>query len=340
MTKIAINGLGRIGRPVLRIILNKHPELDVVAINDLTEPKTLAHLLKFDSLYRSYNKTIKIDQNELLIDGTSRGKKIKVFQEKDPLNLPWQELKVDVVLECSGVFTDYQGAKKHLEAGAKKVLISAPSKDSDKISSYVLGINKEKFDPEKDEIVDMASCTTNCLAPVAKVLNDNYGIIKGFMTTIHSYTNDQRILDFAHKDLRRARAAAINIIPTTTGAAKAIGNVIPELKGKLDGIALRVPTPTVSVVDLVCLTEKETTKEEVNLALKKASQEDNFKGILGVEDAPLVSSDYIGNSFSSVVDSSLTMVQGNLVKIIAWYDNEWAYACRLAEFAEYIGKKI
>jgi glyceraldehyde 3-phosphate dehydrogenase len=340
MTKIAINGLGRIGRPVLRRILNKHPELDVVAINDLTEPKTLAHLLKFDSLYRSYNKTIKVDQNELLIDGTSRGKKIKVFQEKDPLNLPWQELKVDVVLECSGVFTDYQGAKKHLEAGAKKVLISAPSKDSDKISSYVLGINKEKFDPEKDEIVDMASCTTNCLAPVAKVLNDNYGIIKGFMTTIHSYTNDQRILDFAHKDLRRARAAAINIIPTTTGAAKAIGNVIPELKGKLDGIALRVPTPTVSVVDLVCLTEKETTKEEVNLALKKASQEDNFKGILGVEDAPLVSSDYIGNSFSSVVDSSLTMVQGNLVKIIAWYDNEWAYACRLAEFAEYIGKKI
>ena len=340
MTKIAINGLGRIGRPVLKRILNKHPELDVVAINDLTDPKTLAHLLKFDSLYGSYNKTIKVDQNELLIDGTSRGKKIKVFQEKDPSNLPWQELKVDIVLECSGFFTDYQGAKKHLEAGAKKVLISAPSKDSDKISSYVLGINQEKFDSKKDEIVDMASCTTNCLAPVAKVLHDNYGIIKGFMTTIHSYTNDQRILDFAHKDLRRARAAAINIIPTTTGAAKAIGNVIPELKGKLDGIALRVPTPTVSVVDLVCLTEKETTKEEVNLVLKKASQEDNFKGILGVEDAPLVSSDYIGNSFSSIVDSELTMVQGNLVKIIAWYDNEWAYACRLAEFAEYIGKKI
>ena len=340
MIKIAINGLGRIGRPVLRIILNKHPELDVVAINDLTDPKALAHLLKFDSLYGSYNKTIKVDQNELLIDGTSRGKKIKVFQEKDPSKLPWQELKVDIVLECSGFFTDYQGAKKHLEAGAKKVLISAPSKDSDKIPSYVLGINQEKFDSKKDEIVDMASCTTNCLAPVAKVLHDNYGIVKGFMTTIHSYTNDQKILDFAHKDLRRARAAAINIIPTTTGAAKAIGNVIPELKGKLDGIALRVPTPTVSVVDLVCLTEKETTKEEVNLVLKKASQEDNFKGILGVEDAPLVSSDYIGNSFSSVVDSGLTMAQGNLVKIIAWYDNEWAYACRLAEFAQYIGKKI
>ena len=340
MIKVAINGLGRIGRPVFKRILTKHPEIDVVALNDLTDPKTLAHLLNFDSLYGHYNKQIKADENNLFIDGTSAGKKIKVFKEKDPLNLPWQELKVDIVIDCSGVFTDYQGAKKHLEAGAKKVLISAPSKDSDKIPSYILGINEEKFNVEKDNIVDMASCTTNCLAPVVKVLNDNFKIIKGFMTTIHSYTNDQRILDFAHKDLRRARAAAINIIPTTTGAAKAIGNVIPELKGKLDGIALRVPTPTVSVVDLICSVEKEATKEEVNLVLKKASQEEKFKGILGVEDAPLVSSDYIGNSFSSVVDSGLTMAQGNLIKTVAWYDNEWAYACRLVEFAQYIGKKI
>jgi len=337
MIKIAINGFGRIGRPVFRRILDKHPNLEVAAINDLTDTKTLAHLLKYDSVYGIYQRPVKFTESALLVDGVKKGKAVKVFNEKDPANLPWKDLDVDVVLECSGVFTDYEGVKKHLDAGAKKVIISAPSKDSDKIPSFVLGVNEEKFDPQKDEVMDMGSCTTNCLAPVAKVLNDNFKIVRGFMSTIHSYTNDQRILDLSHKDLRRARAAALNIIPTTTGAAKAIGNVIPELKGKLDGIAFRVPTPTVSVLDLICEVEKKTTAEEVNFILKKASQSEKLKGILGVEDAQLVSSDYIGNSFSSIVDSSLTMANDNLVKIVSWYDNEWAYACRLAEFAEFVG---
>ncbi|HUV80963.1 MAG TPA: type I glyceraldehyde-3-phosphate dehydrogenase [Patescibacteria group bacterium] len=339
-TKIAINGFGRIGRPVLKRILNNHPDLEVAAINDLSDTKILAHLLKYDSSYGIYNKTVKFGQNELLIDGTSRGKKIRVFQETDPLKLPWQDLGIDIVLECSGAFTDYEGAKKHLTAGAKKVIISAPSKNPEKIPSYVLGVNEEKFDKEKDEIMDMGSCTTNCLAPVAKILHQNFGIVKGFMTTVHSYTNDQRILDLAHKDLRRARAAAVNIIPTTTGAAKAIGNVIPELKGKLDGIALRVPTPTVSILDLICSVEKETDAQEVNYLFKKAAQQKELNGILGIEDALLVSSDYKGNSFSAVVDAELTMAGDNLVKVVAWYDNEWAYACRLAEFAEYVGKRL
>jgi glyceraldehyde 3-phosphate dehydrogenase len=309
--------------------------LEVVAINDLTDTKTLAHLLKYDSIYGIYQKSVGAEGEYLLLNG----QKFRVFAEKDPANLPWKKLKVDVVIESSGVFTDYEGAKKHLEAGAKKVIISAPSKNPEKIPEFVLGVNEDKFDPKYD-IVDMGSCTTNCLAPVAKVLNDNFGIVKGFMSTIHSYTNDQRILDLAHKDLRRARAAALNIIPTTTGAARAIGNVIPELKGKLDGIAFRVPTPTVSVLDLICEVKKKTTKEEVNFVLKKASQTERLKGILGVEDAPLVSSDFIGNSYSAIVDAPSTMVIDNLVKVVAWYDNEWAYACRLAEFAEYVGKKI
>lgn len=339
MTKIAINGFGRIGRPVLKRIFNNHPDLEIVAINDLADAKTVAHLLRYDSLYRAYSKTVKVNENEIFIDGTSRGKRIKLFNESDPANLPWKELGIDIVLECSGRFTAYEGAKKHLQAGAKRVILSAPSKDTDKIPSYVLGINEERFNKENDKIVDMASCTTNCLAPIVKILHDNYKITRGFMSTIHSYTNDQRILDTAHKDLRRARAAAVNIIPTSTGAAKAIGNVIPELKGKLDGLAFRIPTPTVSILDLVCLVEKETSAEEVNYLFKKYSQEDKMKGILGIEDALLVSSDYIGNSFSAVVDSALTAVQGNLIKIVAWYDNEWGYACRLAEFAEYISSK-
>ena len=338
--KIAINGFGRIGRPTLRRILDSHPELDIVAVNDLTDPKTLAHLLRYDSVYGIYKKSVKFAEKELLIDGTQQGKKVKILAETDPSKLPWKELGIDIVLECTGYFTDYEGAKKHLAAGAKKVIISAPSKNPEKIPSYVLGVNEEKFDNKKDKVMDMGSCTTNCLAPVAKILNQNFKIIKGFMTTVHSYTNDQRILDLAHKDLRRARAAAINIIPTTTGAAKAIGNVIPELKGKLDGIAFRVPTATVSVLDLICQVEKETSSEEVNYAFKKASQQKELKGILGIEDAPLVSSDYIGNSFSAVVDAGLTMAQDNLVKVVAWYDNEWAYACRLAEFAEYVGKRM
>ncbi len=336
MIRIAINGFGRIGRPAFRRILDNHPNLEVVAINDLTDPETLAHLLRYDSLYGIYKKTVKFTENELLVDD----KRVKILAEKDPANLPWKEFGVDIVLESTGVFRDYEGASKHLKAGAKKVIISAPSKDPEKIPSYILGVNEEKFDPQKDQIIDMASCTTNCLAPVAKVLNDNFKIVRGFMSTIHSYTNDQRILDLPHKDLRRARAAALNIVPTSTGAAKAIGNVIPELKGKLDGIAMRVPTPTVSILDLICEVEKKTTAEEVNSIFKRASQKKELKGILAIEEAPLVSSDYIGNSFSAIVDAPLTMANDNMVKVVAWYDNEYAYACRYAEFAEYAGKKL
>jgi len=335
--KIAINGLGRIGRPTFRRILDNHPNLEIVAINDLTNTKTLAHLLRYDSIYGIYQKPVKFTEKELLLDGTREGKSIKVLAETEPSKLPWKKLGIDIVLECTGHFTNYEGAKKHIEAGAKKVIISAPGEGT---PSFILGVNEEKYDPKKDDAVDMGSCTTNCLAPVAKVLNDNFGIVKGFMSTIHSYTNDQRILDLPHKDLRRARAAALNIIPTTTGAAKAIGKVIPELKGKLDGIAFRVPTPTVSVLDLICEVEKPTTVEEVNYTFKKVSQKKEFQGILGIEDALLVSSDYIGNSFSAIVDAPSTMAIDNLVKVVAWYDNEWAYACRLAEFAEYIGKKL
>ena len=335
--KIAINGFGRIGRPVFRRIIDNHPNLEVVAINDLTDTKTLAHLLRYDSIYGIYQKPVKFSGKELLLDGTKEGESIKVLAETEPSKLPWKKLGIDIVLECTGRFTDYEGAKKHIEAGAKKVIISAPGEGT---PSFILGVNEEKYDPKKDDVVDMGSCTTNCLAPVAKVLNDNFGIVKGFMSTIHSYTNDQRILDLPHKDLRRARAAALNIIPTTTGAAKAIGKVIPELKGKLDGIAFRVPTPTVSVLDLICEVEKPTTVEEVNYTFKKVSQKKEFQGILGIEDALLVSSDYIGNSFSAIVDAPSTMAIDNLVKVVAWYDNEWAYACRLAEFAEYIGKKL
>lgn len=339
-TKIAINGFGRIGRLVFRQILDNHSNLEVVAINDLTDPKTLAHLLRYDSVYGIYKRQIKFTEKEVLINGTKEGKAIKIFAENDPSKLPWKELDIDIVLECTGYFTDYQGAKKHLDAGAKRVIISAPSKNPEKINSFVLGVNEEKFDPKKDLISDMASCTTNCLAPIAKIINDNFGIVKGFMSTIHAYTNDQRILDLVHNDLRRARAAALNIIPTSTGAAKAIGRVIPELSGKLDGIAFRVPTPTVSVLDLICQVEKKTTAEELNYVFKKSSQEEKLKGILGIEDAPLVSSDYIGNSFSAIVDSSLTMVIDNIVKVVAWYDNEWAYSSRLADFADYVGKKF
>jgi glyceraldehyde 3-phosphate dehydrogenase len=333
--RVAINGFGRIGRPVFKRIIENHKDLEVVAINDLTDAKTLAHLLKYDSIYGIYQKAVKAEGDYLVVNG----QKFRVFAEKDPTNLPWKELKVDIVLECSGVFTDYEGARKHIDAGAKKVIISAPSKNPEKIPEFVLGVNEDKYDP-KYEIVDMGSCTTNCLAPIAKVLHENFRIVKGFMSTVHAYTNDQRVLDLAHKDLRRARAAALNIIPTTTGAARAIGNVIPELKGKLDGIAFRVPVPTVSVLDLICEVEKKTTKEEVNYVLKKASQSERLKGILGIEDAPLVSSDYIGNSYSAVVDALSTMVIDNLVKVVAWYDNEWAYACRLAEFAEFVGKNL
>lgn len=323
--KIAINGFGRIGRPTFRRILDNHPKLSVVAINDLTDRKTLDHLLKYDSLYGIYEKTI--------------GNNVKVFAETDPLKLPWKKLGIDIVLECTGHFTDFEGAKKHFKAGCKKVIISANSK-TEKVPHFVLGVNEENYNSKKDDLVAMCSCTTNCLAPLAKVLNDNFKIIRGFMTTIHSYTSGQRILDLPHRDLRRARAAALNIVPTTTGAAKAIGRVMPELQGKLDGIALRVPTPTVSVLDLICQVKKKTTQKEVNYVLKKASGTKELRGILGVTNIPLVSSDYKGNSFSAIVDAELTMVQDDLVKVVAWYDNEWAYACRLAEFTEYVSKKL
>lgn len=337
--KIAINGFGRIGRLVLRHILKDQPDCEIVAINDLAPPKTLAYLLQYDSNYGIYDKRIKANEESILIDGTSKGKKIPVFSEPNPEKLPWKKLKVDIVLECTGRFRSKEEVKKHIKAGAKFVIISAPSKDKD-IPAFVPGVNEEKFNPKTDKIVDMGSCTTNCLAPIADVLNKELGIVIGFMTTVHSYTNDQRILDLVHDDLRRARAAGLNMIPTTTGAAVSIEKIIPELKGKLNGFSLRVPTPVVSFLDLVCLVKKNTSAEEINYILKKASQTQKLKGILGVEDALLVSSDCKGNSYSAIVDAESTMAKDGLIKVCAWYDNEWAYACRLAEFAEFIGKKI
>lgn len=328
--KIAINGFGRIGRPVFRRIIDNHPDLEVAAINDLTDNATLAHLLKYDSIYGKYDKKITSDKDSITVDG----KKFKVLAEPDPEKLPWKD--IDIVLECTGHFRDLKGAKKHLKAGAKKVIISAPAKE-DSIPGYVLGVNEKKLDMKQD-VMDMGSCTTNCLAPMVKVLDDSFGIKSGFMTTIHSYTNDQRILDLPHKDLRRARAAALNSIPTTTGAAKAIGKIIPKLKGKLDGIAIRIPTPVVSILDLIVQTRKPATIAEVNQVFEKASRE--LKGVLRAEKEPLVSSDFIGDTYSAIVDLAETMVQGNLVKVLGWYDNEYGYSCRLAEFAEYIGKKM
>ena len=331
-TKIAINGFGRIGRQVFKHIEGSHPNLEVVAINDLTDTKTLAHLLKHDSTYGNYGKEISATEKSIIV----AGREVPVLAEKDPEKLPWKDLSVDIVLECTGFFTDEAGARKHIKAGAKKVIVSAPCKD---LPGFVLGVNAETFDIEKNDVMDMGSCTTNCLAPIAKVLNDEFGIVKGFMTTVHSYTNDQKILDLPHKDLRRARSAGLNIIPTSTGAAKAIGKIIPELNGKLDGISIRVPTPTVSVLDLIVEVKKETTKEEVNEAFKKAASEQNFKGILRVEDEPLVSMDFKGDTYSAIVDSDETMVNGNMVKVLGWYDNEWGYSCRLAGICPFLGEK-
>jgi len=331
MIKIAINGFGRIGRPTLRRIIENHSDLEIVAINDLTEIKTLAHLLQYDSVYGKYDKEVSFDDSHLIING----KKIKILAEKDPSKLPWKDLEIDLVLECTGFFTNQEKSEAHIKAGAKKVIISAPCKDE--TSHFVLGVNEDQY--KNEEIISMGSCTTNCLAPVAKIINDNFEIESGLATTIHSYTNNQNLLDSSHKDLRRARAATMSIIPTTTGAAIAVTKTIPELKGKINGMAIRVPTPIVSLVDFVVKVKKETSIEEVNSAFKKASQE--MKGILGVEDNLLVSMDYKENSFSSIIDSASTMVQEkNLIKVLAWYDNEWGYSCRLAELAEFIGKKI
>ncbi|MDD3170215.1 MAG: type I glyceraldehyde-3-phosphate dehydrogenase [Candidatus Pacebacteria bacterium] len=332
MAKIAINGFGRIGRCTLKVILENNLDLEVVAVNDLTDNNTLLHLFKYDSAYGRFEGKAELKGDEMMV-----GKqKIKLFSEKDPEKLPWKELGVDIILECTGVFTDKEGAAKHIKAGARRVIISAPAK-SDDIPSYILGVNADNYQGE--DIIDMGSCTTNCLAPLVKVLEDELGIVKGFMTTIHSYTNDQRVLDLPHKDLRRARTAAANMIPTTTGAAKAIGKVVPSISGKLDGIAVRVPTPVVSLVDLVCELKKETSVEEVNSLFKKISDKGSLRGILYAEEEPLVSSDFIGNSFSSIVDLEFTRAKDNMVKVLAWYDNEWGYSARLAEMALYVSKK-
>jgi glyceraldehyde 3-phosphate dehydrogenase len=331
--KVGINGFGRIGRNVLRASLND-PNIEFVAVNDLTDPKTLAHLLKYDSVLGNLKNEISSTSDSITFDG----KTIKVLAEKDPAKLAWESVGAQIVVESTGRFTDASDAKKHMRGTVKKVIISAPAKNED--FTVVLGVNHQNYDPANHHIISNASCTTNCLAPIAKVVNDEFKIVSGTMTTIHSYTNDQVILDFPHKDLRRARAAAINMIPTSTGAAKAINLVIPDLKGKLDGFAMRVPTPNVSVVDLVAFVEKKTTVEEVNAALKKASQSGPLKGYLGFEENELVSSDFKGDGRSSIVDAPMTrVVAGNCVKVISWYDNEWGYSSRVRDLINYIGSK-
>jgi len=328
--KVGINGFGRIGRNVFRASY-QDPELEFVAVNDLTDSKTLAHLLKYDSVLGILDADIKSEENAIVVND----KKIAVLSEKDPANLPWQKLDVSVVIESTGLFRKRNDALKHIESGgADKVIISAPATEPD--VTLVLGVNEDMYDPDNHRIISNASCTTNCLAPPAKVLHDAFGIAKAFMTTIHAYTNDQRILDFPHKDLRRARAAAVSQIPTTTGAAKAVGIVIPELNGKVDGIAVRIPTPNVSLVDLVALLNKEVTAEEINSAFKQAA-DGTMKGILQYCEEPLVSVDFMANSHSSIVDAEYTKVtDGNLVKVLAWYDNEWGYSCRLADLVKFI----
>jgi glyceraldehyde 3-phosphate dehydrogenase len=331
--KVGINGFGRIGRNILRASLNDK-NIDIVAVNDLTDAKTLAHLLKYDSVIGNLPNQVSCTADSIQVDG----KNIKVFAEKDPAKLPWGSVGAQVVVESTGRFTDATVAKNHMRDSVKKVIISAPAKNED--LTVVMGVNECQYDPAKHHVMSNASCTTNCLAPITKVINDNFKIMKGTMTTIHSYTNDQVILDFPHKDLRRARAAALSMIPTSTGAAKAIYLVIPEMKGKLDGFAMRVPTPNVSVVDLVVLTEKETTAEAVNAALKAASESGPLANYLGFEENQLVSSDFKGDSRSSIVDAPMTrVVGGNLVKVISWYDNEWGYSCRVRDLINYIGSK-
>ncbi|MHB8391118.1 MAG: type I glyceraldehyde-3-phosphate dehydrogenase, partial [Acidobacteriaceae bacterium] len=321
--KVGINGFGRIGRNVLRASLG-NPEIDFVAVNDLTDPKTLAYLLKHDSVLGNLHNDVQHGDDFVSVDG----KKIKVFAERDPAKLPWDSVGAQIVIESTGRFTDATKAKEHLGSTVKKVIISAPASNED--LTIVLGVNENKYDAAKHNVISNASCTTNCLAPLAKVLLENFGIVSGLMNTIHSFTNDQVTLDFPHADLRRARAASLSIIPTSTGAAKALHLVIPELKGKLDGFSLRVPTPVVSVVDLTVVTEKPVTVESVNAALKEAA-EGPLKGILGFETAPLVSSDYRGNPLSSIIDAPLTKVVGNMVKVLSWYDNEWGYSCRVRD---------
>ncbi len=333
-TRIGINGFGRIGRQSLKAMLERYPrELEVVAVNDITDTKTNAHLLKYDSTYGHFPGEIEATADSLIVNGQS----IKVIAQRDPAKIPWGDMGIELVLESTGLFTDADKAAAHLRAGAKKVIISAPAKGED--LTMVLGVNDVMYDPAKHNIISNASCTTNCLAPAAKVLNDAFGIERGMMNTIHSYTNDQRILDQVHKDLRRARSAGVNIIPTTTGAARALALVIPELKGRFDGMSLRVPTVTVSVVDFVVTVRKEATKDAVNDAFKQAAA-GSLKGILGYTEEPLVSSDFRGDERSSIIDGLSTMVLGgNMVKVIAWYDNEWGYSCRIADLVHFISQK-
>lgn len=331
--RIGINGFGRIGRQVTKALKERYTDIDIVAVNDLASPEENAHLFKYDSNYGIYPGTVTVDGDNIVIDGDA----IKVLKEKDPAKLPWKDLGVELVIESTGLFTDAEKARAHINAGAKRVIISAPAKGED--ITVVLGVNEQQYDPAKHFIISNASCTTNCLAPVAKVLEDNFGIEKALMTTVHAYTNDQKILDVVHKDWRRARAAALNIIPTTTGAAKAVALTIPELKGKFHGYALRVPTPTVSTVDLVGNLKRETSAQEINAAFQAAS-EGAMKGILGYSTEPLVSMDFKGDPRSSIVDAELTMViGGNLFKVVAWYDNEWGYSSRVADLTQYMVEK-
>ncbi|MEO0407117.1 MAG: type I glyceraldehyde-3-phosphate dehydrogenase [Cyanobacteria bacterium P01_A01_bin.135] len=335
MIRVAINGFGRIGRNFLRCWLTRENSgLDVVAINDTSDPRTNAHLLTYDSMLGKLDDDITADDNSIIVNG----KAIKCVSDRNPLNLPWKAWDIDLIIESTGVFRDEAGAGKHIEAGAKKVLITAPGKGGG-VGTYVMGVNHEDYSHDSFDVLSNASCTTNCLAPVVKVLHENFNIIKGTMTTTHSYTGDQRLLDASHRDVRRARAAALNIVPTTTGAAKAVALVIPDMKGRLNGIALRVPTPNVSVVDLVAQVEKKTITEQVNETLKAAA-EGPMKGVLGYSDLPLVSCDYRKSNDSSVVDASLTLVmEGDLVKVVAWYDNEWGYSQRVVDLAELVAEK-
>ena len=331
--RIAINGFGRIGRQFLKATLERHPDLEVVAINDLADPKLNALLFKHDTNYGEFKGDVSATADSIVIDG----RRIKVLQEKDPAQLPWKALAIDIVIESTGFFTDATKAKAHVDAGAKKVIISAPAKNEDK--TFVLGVNENEYDPEKHNIISNASCTTNGLAPVAKVLNDAFGIERGFLTTVHSYTNSQKLLDVVAKDPRDARAAAENIVPSETGAAKATALVIPELKGKFGGMSFRVPTPTVSVVDFTAVLGREVTKDEVNAAFKKAA-DGELRGIMGYTEEPLVSMDFKGDDRSTIVSAMDTMVVGNLVKVISWYDNEWGYACRLSDITAFVASKM
>ena len=333
-TRIGINGFGRIGRNFFRAVAARETDLEIVAVNDITDPATLAHLLKYDSVLGRLGSEVKVSDNGFSIDGTE----VRVTSEKDPAELPWKELDVDVIIESTGFFTKREDAAKHLAAGAKKVIISAPAKNDD--FTVVMGVNHADYDPGSHDVISNASCTTNCVVPMVKVLEDKWGIDKGFMTTCHAYTNDQRTLDLAHSDLRRARAAAINIIPTSTGAAKAAALTMPQLKGRLDGLALRVPVPDGSVTDIVAVLDSEVTTEEVNNAYREAAQAAGMKGILKYTEDPIVSSDIVGDPHSCIIDGLSTMTNGNMVKVLGWYDNEWGYSSRLVDLTELVASKL